>query len=242
MANDNFPMVPKKESEIEHDFSDSDLKIIAKYVEEGLPGIAAIDEPKMFKILDLYLSGKTYRQITMIAKVPKAPVLFLSQKYNWFSMKQDYQLELEKGMHERIISAKISSQDFLINLTQMWEKKISSKISMYLSSDNELFTEQIDLKEIDKYLKTIEVLHKLSGGIPSGDKGPAVGLNLGSGVTISKTNDGAVEITPHAQKQSDVLKKYAEFRRDELKQVNKEYDISKRVAIKKQGETEDEDN
>jgi len=108
------------------------------------------------------------------------------------------------------------NQDFLLQLIHMWQKKIGNKITKYLATDNEQFAKDIDLKEVDKYLKTVEMLHKLSsekGGNAGGT--PAVGLNLGDGDTIERKGDNTVEITPKSKAIGDMLKQFADSRREE---------------------------
>jgi hypothetical protein len=97
----------------------------------------------------------------------------------------------------------------------MWQKKIGSNIKKYLATDNVDFANAIDLKEVDKYLKTVELLHRLSTEKGSKGSTPAVGLNLGEGVTIVKKGDNEVEITPKSKALSEQLKQFANFKREE---------------------------
>lgn len=198
------------------DFTEKDMQNIQEYIAAGLPDIATVDGEKMARMMDLYLSGKTYRQIAMIVSVNKRIVLYLSHKFNWFALRMDYIKDLEESIRGRMIEAKLVNQDFLLQLIHMWQKKIGNKITKYLATDNEQFAKDIDLKEVDKYLKTVEMLHRLSsekGG--SGGGTPAVGLNLGDGVTIERKGDNTVEITPKSKAIGDMLKRFADSRREE---------------------------
>lgn len=212
MSEDNKPVVVEEPIS---DFSDRDMRNIQRYVDEGLPGIATVDADKMARIMDMYLSGKTYRQIAQTMSMDKAMVLYLSHKFNWFIVRREYLVELESLIRNRIIESKIVQQDFLLQLTQMWEKKIGTNIKKYLATDNEEFANNIDLKEVDKYLKTVEILHRLGSEKSAGGSGtPAVGLNVGDGVTIVKKSDNEVEITPKSKAIGDVLKALADERRE----------------------------
>jgi len=198
------------------DFTEKDMQNIQEYIAAGLPDIATVDGEKMARMMDLYLSGKTYRQIAMTVSVNKRIVLYLSHKFNWFALRMDYIKDLEESIRGRMIEAKLVNQDFLLQLIHMWQKKIGNKITKYLATDNEQFAKDIDLKEVDKYLKTVEMLHKLSsekGGNAGGT--PAVGLNLGDGVTIERKGDNTVEITPKSKAIGDMLKQFADSRREE---------------------------
>lgn len=194
------------------DMTDQELDKVKSYVDAGLPGVV-LEEAKLTNVLDLYLSGKTYNQIARITRIDKTVILYHSYKYNWFQMRKDYVTELEYTIQNRMIESKIVNQDFLLQLVHMWQKKIGAKINDYLASGDEKHANAIDLKEIDKYLKTVETLHRLSGGTDGKPGTPAVGLNLGDGVTISKGADGTVEITPKQTRISDMIKNMAEAKR-----------------------------
>lgn len=132
-----------------HDFTEKDLDLIEKYKEAGLPSIAVVDDVKLTKILDLYLSGKTYRQISEITNVNKSIILYLSNKFNWFQLRTDYVADLEHSIRGRLMESRLVNQDFLLQLTQMWQKKIGVKIKKYLATDDESQANAIDLKEVD---------------------------------------------------------------------------------------------
>lgn len=218
MSEENKPALLQQ---AQNDFSQKDLEIIQKYEADGLPGIGAMNEVMVARSLDMYLSGKTYRQISTILKVQKQLVLYMSYKFNWFELRNDYLVDLEENIRARVLEAKVVNQDFLLQLQQMWQKKIGSNITKYLQTDNADFANAIDLKEVDKYLKTVEMLHKLGGtkGEQNADNTrPMVGLNAGpDGVTIVKTGDNSMEITPKNKAVSDALKQLADFRREDEK-------------------------
>jgi len=198
------------------DFTEKDMQNIQEYIAAGLPDIATVDGEIMARMMDLYLSGKTYRQIAMTVSVNKRIVLYLSHKFNWFALRMDYIKDLEESIRGRTLEAKLVNQDFLLQLIHMWQKKIGNKITKYLATDNEQFANDIDLKEVDKYLKTVEMLHKLGSEKGSSAGGtPAVGLNLGDGVTIERKGDNTVEITPKSKAIGDMLKQFADSRREE---------------------------
>ena len=197
------------------DFTEKDMQNIQEYIAAGLPDIATVDGEVMARMMDLYLSGKTYRQIAMTVSVNKRIVLYLSHKFNWFALRMDYIKDLEESIRGRTLEAKLVNQDFLLQLIHMWQKKIGNKITKYLATDNEQFANDIDLKEVDKYLKTVEMLHKLGSEKGSAGGTPAVGLNLGDGVTIERKGDNTVEITPKSKAIGDMLKQFADSRREE---------------------------
>lgn len=198
------------------DISDESMKKVQQYMEAGLPEIATVDDVKLAKLTELYLSGKTYDQIANITRTDKTIVMYLSYKLNWSETRKTYMIELQDHMKRRIMEAKLSSQDFLLQLAQVWEKKVGHKLTRYLATDNEEHIDQINLKEVDRYLKITELLQK-SMSEPAKDKGPLIGLNVGEGATITRKGDNQLEITPKQKAIGDVLKHYADLRRDEEK-------------------------
>ena len=208
---------------LSNDFSQQDLEVIKAYQEAGLPAVATVDEKKMASMLEMYLSGKTYRQISTTMQIKKDIVLYMSFKFNWFEMRQDYLTDMESSMRGRVLEAKIVNQDFLLQLQAMWQKKIGTNISKYLATDNVEFANQIDLKEVDKYLKTVELLQKLGaeGKAPANNNRPLIGVNAGDGVTIVRTGENSMEITPKSKAIGDALKMFADSRREDEKKPSK---------------------
>lgn len=210
MSDDNLPQKPLT------DLTDQDMAKIEKFKEEGCPGLARIDDNVLYRMTDMYLNGSTYQQIMTTMRLPRALVLYVSHTCGWYASKMEYLSDLEQSMKNRIAEAKLVNQDFLLLLTQAWQKKISRNLRRYLETDDVSHTDDIDLKEVDKLLKTIEMIKDLNNeGKNSKGKTPAVGLNLGEGVTIERSGDNKVTITPKEKVHGDILKKYADHRRAE---------------------------
>lgn len=210
--NNNLPTtIPKPDN----DLNVENLKKVQEYIDKGLPGIDQVDDVKHSKMLDLYLSGTTYEKISQVVRINKTIVMFVSFKSKWYAARQDYLFELEEGMKRRVLETKLMSQDFMLQLIQAWQKKMGKKLNRYLSTDDEKHMNEIDLKELDRYLKVIESLNGSIQSPRSDSKAPAVSLNLGDGVTVTKKGENEVEITPKQKTISDTLQYYADLRRAE---------------------------
>lgn len=209
MSNQNLPAVQVT------DISPEDQEKLNKFVERGSPGADFSDEAKITTMLDLYLGGKTYSQIARITRSSKESIMLYSQKLNWYPLKVEYLQELEMHLKGRLISSKIANTDFLLQLSQMYQKKIGAKMDLYLKTNDETAADKINLKEIDKYIKIVETLHKISETPPKegSSKPPAVGINVGDGVTLTKGVDGSVEITPKQKTIGSMLEYLANQRR-----------------------------
>lgn len=208
------------------DLSEQDMVKIAKFEESGCPGLAAVNEETLYRAFEMYLTGSTYWQIQSGLQLNRSLVVYMSHKYGWYPAKREYLNEINEKIKGRVIDSKLVSQDFLLLLTQAWQKKIGSKLRKYLATGDEANTD-IDLKEVQQLLKTIEMINDLdSEGKNSKGKSPAVGLNLGDGVTIERSGDNKVTITPKEKTLGDMLKKFADSRRAEEYKPEKKTDIS----------------
>lgn len=213
------------------DLSDTEIVNVTKFVEDGLPGIATLGEDKFVKMTELYLSGSTYRQISMILSVPKVMVHYISHHYGWFAAKREYLTELQERMKYRVMDSKLASQDFMLLLVQAYQKKIGHSIKQYLETDDASHTNAINVKEVAQLLKTIEMVQSLNNeGKDSKGKTPAVGLNLGDGVTIERSGDNKVTITPKERVVGDMLKKFADKRRAEQNKPDETSDITEETT------------
>lgn len=208
------------------DFTEFDLKAIQRFEDEGMPGLFTIADSDVQRMMELYLHGKTYREISQITNKPKALVLALSKKLDWYPKRVEYLRDLSENMAQRVIEAKIVSQDFLLQLKHVFEKKISAKIQAYLRTGDEAYVTAIDPKEIDKYIKTLETLGKMTEvAKPKSSGKPTVGINPGEGVTITKVDENTLEITPKEKATGSALAQLANLRRQA--EENKSSDIKK---------------
>lgn len=213
MSNTKLPEVIEEPQTT--DIIGRDAQVLQTYIEAGLPNIATIDESKAAQIFDLYLNGKTYTQISNITRVPKGIILYLSQKLEWFHKRQEYVDELKANIKHRVMEVRLMSQDMLIQMAQMFHKKFGTKMNRYMLTGNEDFTKEINLKEIDRYLKIMELLQK-SIEAPQ-PKSPMVNVNIGEGATLTKRSDNTIEVTAKQKAVGEMLKQYADMRREEKK-------------------------
>jgi hypothetical protein len=197
------------------DIVGKDEETLQQYMEAGMPDIGVVDEAQLTRMYDLYLHGKSYNAISGVMRIPKPVVLYLSHKLKWFENREQHFRELEVHIHKRVLEAKVLSQDFLLTMLHSMHKKMGSRLNRYLASDNEEFSNQINLKELDRYLKIVEMLQK-SIAIPHESK-PLIGINLGNGATVTRNSENEIEITPKEKSMDGMLKHFADMRRNEKK-------------------------
>lgn len=201
---------------VRKEFTKQDLIELEEYKAQGLPDIATATPEILKKVMELYLEGRTYREISMTLKVKRAMVMYLAQRFDWWSIRRNYLEEMQNQITQRVIDSKLSSQTFLLKLIHNWERKMGKQIDAFVRSGEEPKGGVIDFKEVDKYLKTVEVLHKLTSDTSGKLRQPAIGLNVGDGVTISK--DGNTMVISPASKErtvAEMLKQIADAKRQE---------------------------
>lgn len=219
---DNVPA-----EKLETDLSPKDLEKVQQFAAEGLPGLAKLGETDFTRMAEMYMNGSTYHQISSTLNIPRNLIMYLSHTYSWFPARQEYLHELQEKIKSRVINSKLASQDFMLLLIQAYQKKIGAQLRRYLATDDSATTNDINLKEIDKLLKVIDMLQDLSTEGKSAPKTPAVGLNVGDGVTIERSGDNKVIITPSVNNQlGSMLKKFANDRRAEQNKNAKPHDIN----------------
>jgi hypothetical protein len=115
-------------------------------------------------------------------------------------------------------------------------------MNRYFLTDDQNVANSLDMKALDRYLKTVEMLYKLDGD-RNKSKTPSVGLNLGDGgVTVTRLGNNTVEITPKNKEKTvaEMLQELADHRREQenSSQTDIERDINEEVTQK--GESSNE--
>jgi hypothetical protein len=188
---------------------------LKKYIEDGLLDVAKLTEVNMKTMMELYLDGRTYSSIARAMEMERELVLYASHKCNWFNFKKVYLTELSAGLEQRTINAKLMARDAIVSIVSYLKSRVGDNMNAFLRTRDEKYAARINLKEMAMYVKLIAMLE----GSPDNPdkKAPLVGLNTGQGVTIKKTGENSVEITPKEQTTGEMLKYFSDMRRAEEK-------------------------
>lgn len=226
------------------DFTMKDLEAIEKFKENGMLGLHTLEPTDVERCMALYIDGQTYRQISNITKINKTVVLFLAHKFSWFELRKEYLDELHATMKDKILDSKLQNQQFLFDLIAVYRKKIGKNINKYLKTDDEQWVDKLDNKDMSTVFKCMELLQRLDADnyAPQGDKS-LVAFNgmVGEGVTITKTGNNSVEITPKSPFSSK-LKQFAELKRQQERESQAPqkpvHDIVSETLTEKEAENE----
>jgi hypothetical protein len=197
------------------DMTPSEIAKVERFIEDGLPGVANVTDAQLHRMLDLYLNGCTYSQISNMLEIKKVYILYFAQSANWMQVKEEYLNEIQEKIKSRVVDSKLRSQEFMLLLVQSWQKKIGAKLTRYLATNDEGHMEDINLKELAQLMRAIEMVNELDNtGKDSKGKPSPIGLNLGSGVVIEKTGDNTISVTPKESAVGDLLQQLADERRN----------------------------
>lgn len=214
----------------ETDITPKELEVITKFKEDGMPGLVTVaqNEVTLTKALDLYLSGKTYHQISAITRTKKDIILYLAHKFNWYETKVQQLQILDAGIKERILQARLMNQDFVLQIQQFFLKKIGYRMTSFMASGDEEAANSIDRKDLEMYMKSVDLLDKITTEkIPTGSR-PTVGLNLGGfDGTLKKVGENEIQISPRNKTNAEMLQDLAN-----LKRTEEAYDINNKDTPK----------
>lgn len=206
----DLPVIP-----VITDMTPSQINKVKEFIANGLPGIADIKDSALSQMLDLYLNGSSYSQISNTLKIKQVYVLYFAYTANWEQLRQEYVVELQEGLKSRIVNSKLKNKEFILLLTQVYQKKLGAKLIKFLSSENDADLTEVQGKEVLMLMKMMEMVDSLDNEGKAKDGKAAVGLNLGAnGVLVEKTGDNQLSITPKPDPTvGNLLKQLADERR-----------------------------
>jgi hypothetical protein len=200
-------------SKIDNDFTDDEVEKVNTYVSNGSIGLETIvkDEHKMNSLFGLYMAGKTYEEISKISRVKKDIVLYLSAKMRWYEKRMEYLEDIQRQMTKKLSYTRIESLNFISDLINCHHKYYGDEINRYLQTNDRTIIENLDLKSLTQYFKSIEILEKIlnpTNVTKGGGSGTTININA-IGSKIDATDD-SIQITP--SNTGDILKALANLK------------------------------
>lgn len=198
---------------IDNDFTEDEVERINTYVSNGSAGLESIvkDEHRMNTLFGLYMAGKTYEEISKISRVKKDIVLYLSAKMKWYEKRMEYLEDIQRQMTKKLSHTRIESLNFISDLINCHHKYYGDEINRYLETNDRTIIQNLDLKSLTQYFKSIEILEKILNPTnisKGGGSGTTININA-TGSKIDATDD-SIEITP--SNTGDILKALANLK------------------------------
>ena len=185
------------EVEVVTDMTPDELSILREYKEAGLPGVARITQENIFEWFQLYMSGRTYSEISSKCDAPIERVLFIADRNKWFEKKHKHFENIMNRISSRLDQSKLEGIAFMFDLMSFVHKHHGSQIEEYLRTGDPKIAANINMKSLDKYFKTIEALNKLLANPDEAVRqrqAMGININIGPHATIEK-KDGTIEIS-----------------------------------------------
>lgn len=187
-------------SKIDNDFTDAEVEKINTFVSNGCVGLETLvkDEYKVNNLFALYMSGKTYIEISKISRVKKDLVLYMAAKMKWYEKRMEYLDDIQKNITKKVTETRVESLNFISSLINMHHKYYGDAINQYLRTGDRDIIDGLDLKQLTQYFKSIEMLEKIlnpSNVNRSGGSNTTVNINAAGGV-VEQVDDKTIEITP----------------------------------------------
>jgi hypothetical protein len=199
------------------DFSLEEKESLAKYVENGCPGLTKITDDRTFQWFELYMSGKTFSEIAEITKEPRKDlILYIADKSKWHELKISYYRDISVNLAKKLTQVKIDSTNTVATIASALGKYYSKKFNKFLSSNDDHAIEEIDTKMLATYYKSLEMLDKILN--PTGKLDPndaptptAVNVHMHGNAKMVQNEDGSVDITDTSA--SELLQAMANFKK-----------------------------
>lgn len=201
-------------SKIDNDFTDKEVERINTYVSNGCVGLESLvkDDHKVNNLFALYMSGKTYTEISKISRVKKDIVLYMAAKMRWYEKRMEYLDDIQKNITKKITETRTESLNFIASLISMHHKYYGDAINDYLRTGDREIVESLDLKQLTQYFKSIELLEKIlnpSNISRGGGSNTTVNINTPGG-KVEQVDEKTIEIT--SDNTGDILKKLTELK------------------------------
>jgi hypothetical protein len=195
----------------DNDFDEKEVERINTFVANGCIGLETLskDEHKINAIFGLYMSGRTYTEISKVSKVKKDLVLYMAAKFNWYEKRMEYINDIQKQMTKKLTNTRIQSLNFISNLISVHHKYYGEEIDKYLMTGDRDIIDNLDLKQLSQYFKSIEILEKVMNpaNLNRGGSGTTVNINTPDGGKVEQLDSKTLQITPG--KTGDVLRALA---------------------------------
>lgn len=196
----------------DNDFTEDDIQRINTFVSNGSMGLESIvkDEHRINSLFGLYMAGKTYEEISKISRVKKDVVLYLSAKMKWYEKRMAYLEDIQRQMTQKLTHTRIESLNFISDLINCHHKYYGDEINKYLQTNDRTIIDNLDLKALGQYFKSIEILEKILNPTNTNRIGSGTTININAANSKIDANENSIEITP--SNTGDILKALANLK------------------------------
>lgn len=204
-----------------HDFSPEQLKSLSDYKKNGCPGLVKTNETEAFQWFELYMSGKTYVEISKETNSKLDLILYFSEKGRWHEKRMTYYSELNDKILHKCMASRLEAVDTMSTMISALNKYYSGKFNKFLKNKDNDVIERLDTKMLSQYHKVIESVEKIMTPKKDGDSSPNISIHLDSSrKTVDVVEEGGENSEFEDVDVAEALKNLAKLSRSRKK--NKE--------------------
>jgi hypothetical protein len=204
-------------NDLPEDFSQEEKTALITYIDNGVPGLASVQDSEMAQWFIMYMAGKTYAEIAIAFKVDKEKVLFVANKMKWLDRKMSHVNDILLHIEEKVKTTKLESANTMATIISSFNKYYNDHFTRYLKTGDKTLIEGMNTKVLGQYQKAIETLEKIMSDSVKKDingksQTPLVNINMNSG-TLAEGQDGSLNITDSKTDLGTILKLMAEAKK-----------------------------
>jgi len=140
-------------------WTSKELEVLKEYEEQGVRPIAASLSSQMF---NLFLEGYSCAEIAKINKgISEGDILYSRKKYNWDEERDNYLIQLQNQVTQKILKQKMESVEFLTNALSVIHKEHKDVMLKFLQTGN--IDDLPKIGSLRAYKEIVETIAKITG-------------------------------------------------------------------------------
>lgn len=209
---------------VNEDFTPTEVASLRDYKRNGIPGIQRYKEEDFFQWFNLYMSGKTYSEISKLTNTKKDIILYMSDKTRWHTKRMQYYADLSDHMIMKCQASKLETLNTVTTMVSALNQYFGNKFDKFLKTKDETIIEGLDTKLLSQYYKATESVDKIIGTSPSGDDDgqTIVNVNMLSGAKVTQTDKNTIDVEPSDSEQEaavgEILKNLVNLKKTRAKE------------------------
>lgn len=190
------------------DFTTEELESLQDFKSNGRPGLQHYvkNDQDTLRWFELYMSGKTYTEISKISNVKKDVILLVSETQGWCQKRTEYYNEMNDMVIQKYTQAKLESINTVTTMVSALNKYFGNKFNSFLATNDKSIIEELDTRLLAQYQKAQENMDKIMGiaasSSDSDPKNPIVNINMMGG-KITQTDKNTIEIDPSEESEKE---------------------------------------
>lgn len=212
-------------TDLPDDMTPEEKKSLMEFKANGCPELSTITESLVFKWMNLYMAGKSYHEIQKITKSKKDLILYISERSKWNEKRLQYFGNISANLLAKLKESRDESANTVTSMLASFNRYYGGKFDKYLVSGDDSVIENLDLKMLANYYKSIDLIDKMlqdsvapkQATSVESKKAPNININVNTGHTVEQIGEETVEINPAVPTASEILRALAQQKKNQQK-------------------------